>query len=224
MKAGYLCCKDLVKVGDLNCWCKCMFSRDESLQQVCEKLPKDITTLAKYALFMHHIPMVSYLFYYYLSVLFPGVCQVNLLMSLSRFKKYNCEVYAHIDDQQSLCGFTEDSVQVCNLCFKNSQNVESYKFHNLTCPFLEDLYPDLAKDDEAMDVDQLLGMDTFDCWFTTFSFLQLALIDEMHREAAPRAIHPLFGVVQLPKLDSMDRSGMLSPKYMLVMFSCLHDN
>ncbi len=99
MKAGYLCCKDLVKVGDLNCWCKCMFSRDESLQQVCEKLPKDITTLAKYALFMHHIPMVSYLFYYYLSVLFPGVCQVNLLMSLSRFKKYNCEVYAHIDDQ-----------------------------------------------------------------------------------------------------------------------------
>ncbi len=88
----------------LNYWCNCMFSGDESLQQVCQKLPNDIT-LEEYLL----------------------------------FKKFNFEVYVHVDDQLSLRGFTEDSVPVCNHCLDNSQNVESYKFHNLTCPFLQDL-------------------------------------------------------------------------------------
>jgi hypothetical protein len=48
----------------------------------------------------------------------------------------------------------------------------SCKFHNLTCPFFEVLYPDLVKDDKAMDFDKLLGTDTLDCCFTTSSNLR----------------------------------------------------
>jgi hypothetical protein len=137
----------------LSQWCKSDFSGDESLQEVFHKLPKDISTIAEYILFVQHIPLMSNLFNYFLSNQFPGFCQVNLLMSLSCLKKYTHKVYVHIEDQLSLCGFTVDSVEVYSRCSENNQMVESYKFHNSTCPFMEDLFPDLAKQDEAMEVD-----------------------------------------------------------------------
>jgi hypothetical protein len=66
-----------------------------------------------------------------------------------------------------------------------------------------------------MDVDRLLGTATFDYCFTISSCLRSALVDEIHREAARKALQSLFTVVQLPKSDSTDKSGMHFPKFML---------
>jgi hypothetical protein len=41
--------------------------------------------------------------------------------------------------------------------------VESYKYHDITCPFLADLFPDLVKRDDIMELDHLLGSDHFYC-------------------------------------------------------------
>jgi hypothetical protein len=200
-----------------------MFSSEESLNEVKVKLPKDVFNLESYILFISHIPFLKYLFQHFDNVICPGHCLVMLYMTVKAFQKFNNEVYVFIDEQISLRGYAEGSVANCNCCLDNSNYSESYTFHDLDCPFLCDLYPDLVRVEETFDVDKMLSQFAFDVPITRNSFLRSALVDEMHRAAVTASLKPNYGLVVPPKSDSLDKSDMMpSNKYVHARCCCIH--
>ncbi len=69
---------------------------------------------------------------------------------------------------------------VLSLHTDNSHKLELNTIHDINCPFLEDLFPDLVKDDQAV---QWIGYWVLIFFYFSYTkpiFLRSALVDEMH--------------------------------------------
>ncbi len=185
----------------MSAWCKCMFTGEESFNEVSNKLYKDIFDVESYVLFVSYIPFMKYLFQAFGSLSCPGHLLVNFFTSVQSFRKFNHEVYVFVDEQESLCGLTPDRIQCCYRCLDNSKFVESYKFHDFDCPYFRDLFPDLV----CNDVDRILNSYVCDIVMQQCTFLQSPMVEEMYRAAIVNAMKPNYGVRIIPLLDSTDQ-------------------
>jgi len=126
----------------LNKWHQCKFSGEESFPDVRHAFGNhSIGSLGDYIAFIGNIPMITNL----IGVRhFSSVhCYIIMFfMTMDAFTEYINHNYVFVDQLINMCGFYPNSIDICDRCADNANNVDSTKTHALDCPYYQSLFPE----------------------------------------------------------------------------------